>query len=96
MTLRTVFLALGGVAALVHVASHIMIMAALDRRGYKTNMFLARIYVGRYLKAYREATVKETGKPGLLYRVCLTAVLLTLAFVIVAVISPRQGAPLGG
>jgi hypothetical protein len=67
MPIRNVLLGLGLASALVHVASYIMIMAALDRRGYKTNMFLARIYFGRYLKAYKEATVKETGKPGRLY-----------------------------
>jgi hypothetical protein len=64
MTLRNVLLGLGGAAALVHLASYIMIMAALDRRGYKTNIFLARIFFYRYFKAYKEATVKETGKPG--------------------------------
>ena len=90
MTLRSVLLALGGAAALVHLASYIMIMAALDRRGYKTNIFLARIFFGRYLKAYKEATTKETGKPGPLYRVCFTAVLFALVFVVAAIIvTPR-------
>jgi len=90
MTLRTILLALGGAAAVVHVASYIMIMAALDRRGYKTNIFLARIFFGRYLRAYKDATVKETGKPGPLYTVCLTAVLFVLVFVVAAIIvTPR-------
>ena len=89
MTLRNVLLGFGGAAALVHVASYIMIMAALDRRGYKTNFFLARIYFGRYLRAYKEATVKETGKPGPLYGSCLLAIVLALVFVIAGVLSPR-------
>ena len=90
MTLRTILLALGGTAAIVHIASYIMIMAALDRRGYKTNIFLARIFFGRYLRAYKEATVKETGKPGPLYAVCFTAILFTLVFVVAAIIvTPR-------
>jgi hypothetical protein len=90
MTLRTILLALGGAAALVHVASYIMIMAALDRRGYKTNIFLARIFFGRYLRAYKEATTKETGRPGPLYTVCITAILFTLVFVVAAIIvTPR-------
>lgn len=90
MTLRTILLALGGAAAIVHVASYIMIMAALDRRGYKTNIFLSRIFFGRYLRAYKEATVKETGKPGPLYTVCFTAILFTLVFVVAAIIvTPR-------
>jgi hypothetical protein len=87
--IRTIFLGLGGAAALVHVASYIMIMAALDRRGYKTNMFLARIYFGRYVKAYKEATEKETGKPGVLFRICILAVLSALVFVVAAILSPK-------
>jgi hypothetical protein len=86
MTLRNVLLALAGLSAVVHVASYIMIMADLDRRGYKTNILLARIFFGRYLKAYKEATVKESGKPGPLYRVCFTAILITLALVVAAII----------
>ena len=89
MTLRNVLLALAGVSAIVHVASYIMIMADLDRRGYKTNILLARILFGRYLKAYKDATVKETGKPGRLYSLCLLAIGLTLVFVIAAILSPR-------
>jgi hypothetical protein len=89
MPLRTIFLGLGAAAALIHVASYIMIMAALDRRGYKTNILLARIFFYRYVKAYKEATVKETGKPGPLYRICIGAILLTLVFVVAAIVLPK-------
>ena len=89
MPLRTIFLGLGGAAALVHVASYIMIMAALDRRGYKTNIFLARIFFYRYVKAYKEATEKETGKPGPLYGICIGAIIVTLVLVVAAVLSPK-------
>jgi hypothetical protein len=87
MNLRNVLLALAGVSSIVHVASYIMIMAGLDRRGYKTNIFLSRIFFGRYLKAYKEATVKESGKPGPLYRVCFTAILITLVLVVGAILA---------
>jgi len=87
MTLRDVLLALAGVSAIVHVTSYIMIMADLDRRGYKTNILLARIFFGRYLKAYKEATVKESGKPGPLYGVCITAILITLVLVVAAILT---------
>jgi hypothetical protein len=86
MPIRNGLLALAGVSAVVHVVSYIMIMADLDRRGQKTNILLARILFGRYLKAYREATVKETGRPGPLYRVCITAILFTLVFVVAAIV----------
>jgi hypothetical protein len=86
MTLRNVLLALAGVSAIVHVTSYILIMADLDRRGYRTNILLARLFFGRYLKAYKEATVKESGRPGPLYGVCITAILVTLVIVIAAII----------
>jgi len=89
MPIRTIFLGLGAAAALVHVASYIMIMAALDRRGYKTNILMARIHFGRYLKAYKEATAKETGKPGVLYRICILAILSALVFIVAAVLFPK-------
>lgn len=89
MPLRTVLLGLGGAAALVHVASYIMIMAALDRRGYKTNIMLARIFFYRYVKAYKEATVKETGKPGPLYGICFGAIMVALVLIVAAVLIPK-------
>lgn len=89
MTIRNVLLICGGASAIVHVASYIMIMADLGRRGYKTNVLLSRIYFGRYLKAYRDATVKETGRPGPLYRVCITAILITLVLVVAAILVTR-------
>jgi hypothetical protein len=86
MPIRNGLLALAGVSAIVHVVSYIMIMADLDRRGQKTNILLARILFGRYLKAYREATINETGKPGPLYGVCIMAILFTLVFVVAAIV----------
>jgi len=87
MNLRNVLLAVAGVSAIVHVASYIMIMADLDRRGIKTNILLARWHFGRYLKAYQEATVKETGRPGPLYGVCITAILVALVCVVAAILA---------
>ena len=89
MPIRTILLGLGGAAALVHVVSYIMIMAALDRRGYKTNIFLARILFYKYVKAYKEATEKETGKPGPLYGICIGAIVVTLALVVAAILLPK-------
>jgi hypothetical protein len=87
---RNVLLALGGVSALVDVASYIMIMAALDRRGYKTNILLSRIFVGKYIRAYKEVTTEETGKPGPLYGICLGAILLTTVFMVAAIVLTRR------
>lgn len=88
-SIRTGLFVLGLAAAIVHVVSYILVMAALDRRGYKTNVLLSRLYFFRYLGAYREATVKESGKTGPLFRVCITAIVLTLVFVVAGVLTPR-------
>ena len=87
--MRNIFLGLTLAAALANVVLFVMIAAALDRRGYKTNMLLARIYFFKYLSAYKELTRKETGRPGPLYGLWTVAIILTLVFALVAVLLPR-------
>jgi len=89
MNARALFLGLTLIAALANVAALIMIMAALDRRGQKTNIFLARLFTGRYLSAYKETTKKETGKPGPLYSLWIVAIILALVFAVIAVLLPK-------
>jgi hypothetical protein len=87
--MRSVFLWLTLAAAVANVAIFIMIAAALDRRGYKTNMLLARIYLFKYVSAYKELTQKETGKTGPLYGLLILTFILMLVFALVAVLLPR-------
>ena len=61
MTIRNVLLALAGVSAIVHVTSYIMIMVDLDRRGYKTNIFLARIFFGAISRPTRRPRSRSPG-----------------------------------
>lgn len=73
--------ALFGIALLAVVSNVIiliLIMAALDRRGYKTHVLLARLYTFKYVSAYKEATRKETGKPGRLYGLWIFTINLAL------------------
>ena len=76
--MRNFFLGLGVLAILANVAILVMIMAALDRRGYKTNMLLARIYTFKYPSAYKDATRKEAGKPGPLYDLWIFTMILAV------------------
>jgi hypothetical protein len=87
--MRDIFLGLTLAAALANVAVFIMIAMALDRRGYKTNMFLARIYFFKYLSAYKEFTRKETGRTGPLYGLWVLSIILALLFALGAVLLPR-------
>jgi len=81
MDIQTIFLGLAVLAAFSNVAILILIMAALDRRGNKTNIIWARLHIFRYLSAYKEATRKETGKPGLLFYLWIVSInVAALAF----------------
>jgi hypothetical protein len=78
VSLRNFFLGLGVLAILSNVAILVMIMAALDRRGHKTNMLLARIFTFKYLSAYKDVTRMETGKPGPLYDLWIFTMILAV------------------
>jgi len=89
MELRHILFGLAVLAALSNVVILIMIMAALDRRGYPTNMLLARIYTFKYLTAYKEATRKETGKTGRLYGLWIFTINLAWAAALAGFLFPR-------
>ncbi len=90
MTIRTVFLVLTLLAGVSNLVVFIMICAALDRRGQKTSILLARVYMFKYLKAYKEATEKETGRPGVLYGLWTATISLTLIFALAAAFVPHR------
>jgi len=84
--MRSIFLGIGLAAGLAHVACYIAMMSALDRRGIKTNFFLARILVFKYASQYKEATRKETGKTGILYPLCFGSIIVAFLAVLAAVV----------
>jgi hypothetical protein len=51
-------------AALSGVVVLIIMMVALDRRGQKTSLWMARVRPDKYVRAYREAIRAERGRPG--------------------------------
>ena len=87
MSTRGFFFGLTLAAAVINVVILILIMAALDRRGHKTNMLLARIYTYKYLKAYKEATQQETGRTGPLYGLWILTITLALLLAVAGVLS---------
>ena len=89
MALRTIFLVLTGAAVLINGFSLGMIMAALNKRGQKTNPFLGRLYFFKYLRTYRDITRKETGKPGPFYGLWIGSFILLLVFALAAIIVKR-------
>jgi hypothetical protein len=88
MSVRNFLLGLALLAILSNVVILILIMAALDRLGHKTNMLLARIYTFKYLSAYKEATRKETGKPGPLYGLWVFTIILAASAAFAGILCP--------
>jgi hypothetical protein len=89
MAIRTILIVLAGAAILVNGLSLGMIMAALDKRGQKTNKFLIRLYFFKYLGAYRDITRKETGKTGPFYALWIGSFISILVFGLAAVLLKR-------
>ena len=88
MILHNIFLGIGVLAILSNVASWILIMAALDRRGYRTNILLARFHFFKYMSAYKEATQKETGRTGLLFYLWIGSICVMAAAFLLAAFGP--------
>lgn len=88
MTIHNLFLGIGVMALLSNVIFWILIMSALDRRGYKTNIVLSRLHFFKYMSAYREATRKETGKTGLLFYLWLGSIWVMAVALLLAVFGP--------
>ncbi len=89
MSARNILFLCAVLAILLNVAITILIMAWLDRRGHKTNILLARVFMFKYLAAYKEATHRETGRTGRLYGLWLLTVNLAAALAVAGLLCPR-------
>jgi len=89
MDLRTALFTVAVLAILCNVVIIVLIIAALNRRGQKTNMLLIRLYVYKYVSAYRQITQKESGKPGRLYHLWVFTNILALAAALAGLLVPR-------
>lgn len=88
MSIRDIFFGIAGLALLMNVVTLVLIMTALDRQGYKTNILLSRLYWFKYLSAYKEATRRETGKPGLLFYLWIGSIIAAAIAFLMAVLGP--------
>ena len=87
MSIRAIFFGLALAAVVANIVTLLLIMGALDRRGRKTSVLLARIYTFKYLKMYKEATRLETGNTGPLYGLWILTINLALVFAVAGVLS---------
>jgi len=80
------FLVLAIVCVLCGVASSILIIMFLSKRGTKINYLLIRIYIYKYINQYRKITIEETGKVGPLFYSFIISFILALIFAIIGIL----------
>jgi len=84
--MANVLLALALVFVGIFVILSIMIVHEVSKRGVKSNYFLLRLYIIKYIHQYRKLTLEESGRIGPLYYPCVISVNLTLTLAIVGLI----------
>ena len=81
-----IFFVLAIICVLWGVASSVLIISFLSKRGIKINYLLLRIYIYKYVNQYRKITIEETGKVGPLFYSFITSFILALIFAIAGIV----------
>ena len=76
----------GLLCAVIFTVASILIVAALDRRGVKTNFLLIRFLIPKYAHQYKTITKQETGKTGTLFYGWVLSINLALVSFLMALI----------
>ena len=76
----------GLLCVVVFTVASILIVAALDRRGVKTDFLLIRFLIPKYAHQYKTITMQETGKTGTLFYWWVLSINLALVTFLVALI----------
>ncbi|OGD12233.1 MAG: hypothetical protein A2Y86_07010 [Candidatus Aminicenantes bacterium RBG_13_62_12] len=85
--MNMLFLAIALASVAVGIIASIAVTVYVSKRGIKINYFLYRIMIFKYFKDYRRLTLQEKGKVGPWYYVFSAAMILTLVFVVVGIIT---------
>ena len=84
--MSTVFFILALISVGWGIANSVMITSFLSKRGIRINYLLLRLFIFKYVSQYRKITLEETGKPGPLFYLFVTAWNLALLFAIIGII----------
>jgi hypothetical protein len=76
----------GLLCVVVFTVASILIVAALDRRGVKTNFLLIRFLIPKYAHQYKTITKQESGKTGTLFYLWVLSINMALVSLIVALV----------
>jgi hypothetical protein len=87
MNLFNMFIGLALVSVIVNVVISVLITAALEKRNIKINFLFLRLLILKYVKQYRDITLQETGRVGVLFYCWLVSINLALFSAIAAFIA---------
>ena len=82
-----VLLGAGFFCVVVFTVSSILIVAALDKHGVKTNFLLIRFLIPKYAHQYKTITKRESGKTGPLFFWWILSINLALVAFLVSLIA---------
>ena len=78
MNLFNLFMGLAVVSGIFAVVTAILITAALDKRNIKTHVLFLGLLILKYVKQYRDITLQETGRVGVLFYCWIVSINLAL------------------
>jgi hypothetical protein len=67
MNVSHLFLYLAIFFVLVNVVITMLMISELQKRKFKINLFLLKLYIPKYVSQYKKMTSEETGRAGSLY-----------------------------
>lgn len=86
MSLFNLFLYLALIFVLFNVVISMLIVYKLRKRNFKINFFLLRLYIPKYVHQYKEITLQESGRAGILFYWWILSINLALVLFIVALV----------
>ena len=87
MNLSNLFMGFAIVFVIFNVVTSVLITVALDKRNIKTNIIFLRLLILKYVKQYRDITLQETGRVGILFYCWIVSINLALVSVVIAFIA---------
>jgi hypothetical protein len=87
MNLFYLFIGFAVVFVISNVVTSVLITAALGKRNIKINFLFLRLLILKYVKQYRDITLQETGRVGVLFYCWIVSINLALVSTVAAFIA---------
>ena len=86
MNMFILFMSLALVSVIVYIVFSMLIVHELQKRKVKINFFFLKLYLPKYVHQYKQISLQETGKVGLLFYGWLVSINAALAFAIIGLV----------